>query len=149
MTKTNNKISNNIFKRFVNDISYYKSTISPKYADYFDVITSLYLDRKIEKKSEVEKLLKKLSSRGLGPRSAIDLIESKYKKQEPIKGIKEKFKQYHISANIEQRMIFKNAYNPKGYKKSELDKPHLQEKLNLLKIFFLLYQKQDFTFPKF
>ena len=30
-------------------------------------------------------------------------------------------------------MIFKNAYNPKGYKKSELDKPHLHEKLNLIK----------------
>ena len=30
-------------------------------------------------------------------------------------------------------MIIKNAYNPKGYKKSELDKPHLHEKLNLIK----------------
>ena len=105
MTKTNKKISNNKFKRFVSDISFYKSTTSPKYTDYFDVITSLYLERKIEKKSEVEKLLKKLSSRGLGPRSAIDLIESKYKKQDPIKGIKEKFIKYHISTNIEQKMI--------------------------------------------
>ena len=100
MTKTNKKISNNKFKRFVSDISFYKSTISPKYSDYFDVITSLYLERKIEKKSEVEKLLKKLSSRGLGPQSAVNLIESKYKKQDPIKGIKEKIKTFHIAANI-------------------------------------------------
>ena len=59
MTKTkNNKMSKNKFKRFMNDVSYYKSLIQPKYKEYFDVITSLYLDRKIEKRTEVEKLLK-------------------------------------------------------------------------------------------
>ena len=131
-TKINKKLSSNKFKRFINDVSYYKSIISPKYKEYFDVVTSLYMNRQIEKKSEVEKLLNKLSSRGLGPKSAVDLIESKYMKQEPIKGIKEKLKTYHIAANIEQRMIFKNAYD-KSYKKTQLDKPHLQEKLNLIK----------------
>ena len=59
-TKSNKKMSNNKFRRFINDISYYKSTISPKYKEYYDVITSLYLERKIEKKSEVEKLLQKI-----------------------------------------------------------------------------------------
>ena len=133
MTKTKNKMSKNKFKRFINDISIYKSTIPEKYKKYFDVISSLYLERKIEKRTEVEKLLKKLSSRGLGPQSAIDLIESKYKKQEPVIGIKEKLKTYHISANVEQRLVFKNRYKPEGYKKLELNQPHLQDKVNLIK----------------
>ena len=111
----------------------YKQAISEKYKKYFDVVTSLYLNRKIEKKTEVEKLLKKLSSRGLGPQSAVDLIENKYKLQAPVVGIKEKLKTYHISANVEQRLVFKNRYKPEGYKKSELNQPHLQEKLNLIK----------------
>ena len=60
MNKNIKKISKNKFKRFINDISYYKSIIQPKYKQYFDVITSLYVNRKIEKQTEVEKLLKKL-----------------------------------------------------------------------------------------
>ena len=79
MTKEKNKMSKNKFRKFINDISMYKQAISEKYKKYFDVVTSLYLNRKIEKKTEVEKLLKKLSSRGLGPQSAVDLIENKYK----------------------------------------------------------------------
>ena len=58
MTKEKNKMSKNKFRKFINDISMYKPAIPEKYKKYFDVVTSLYLNRKIEKKTEVEKLLK-------------------------------------------------------------------------------------------
>jgi hypothetical protein len=73
----------------MDDLSYFKSVIPEKFKKYFDVVSSLYIERKIEKKSEVQKLLHKLSSRGLAPASAVKLIETKYKVQEPVIGIKE------------------------------------------------------------
>ena len=63
----------------------------------------------------------------------MNLIETKYKIQAPIIGIKEKLKTYHIAANVEQRLVFKNMYKPEGYKRSELNQPHLQDKVNLIK----------------
>jgi hypothetical protein len=66
------------FKKFINEMSFYKLTLKPQYKQYFDVIASLYLDRKIEKKSQVEKLFKKLNGRGSAPQSAVKLI-NKYK----------------------------------------------------------------------
>jgi hypothetical protein len=99
------------FEKVMDDLSYYKTVIPPKYKDYFDVISSLYIARKIEKKTEVTRLLHKLASRGKGPESAVNLIESKYEKQAPIKGIKQKIRTY-------QRLVFNNAYSkPQGYKR--------------------------------
>jgi len=77
------------YTKFVSSIDYYKSVLPKKYRSYFDVVTSLYLDRKIEKQSEVHKLLTKLIGRGTAPKSAIKLIDT-YSQREPITGIKTK-----------------------------------------------------------
>ena len=122
------------FEKVMDDLSYYKTVISPKYKDYFDVISSLYISRKIEKRSEVERLLHKLASRGKGPESAVNLIESKYEKQAPIKGIKQKIRTYHVPGMFEQHLVFNNAYSkPGGYKRQKLEQPHLQDKVSLIK----------------
>jgi hypothetical protein len=121
------------FQNVMDDLSYYKTVIPEKYKQYFDVISSLYISRKIEKRTEVERLLHKLASRGKGPESAVKLIESKYEKQAPITGIKQKIRTYHVSANIEQKMTFKNAYSkPEGYKRQKLEQSHLIEKVALI-----------------
>ena len=91
------------FSNFIKDISYYKSVLPVKYKHYFDEISSLYLQRKIEKQSEVHKLLNKSSSRGKSPKSAIKLIESKYKVQAPIIGLKKK-----LELIMYQQMLNKN-----------------------------------------
>ena len=127
-------MSKNKFSKFMDDLSYFKSVIPEKYKQYFDVISSLYISRKIEKKSEVEKLLHKLASKGQGPKSAVDLIESKYKHQKPVIGIKEKIRTYFMSANVEQIMRFKNKFSkPEGYTKNKLDQSHLQDKVQLIR----------------
>ena len=121
------------FQNIMDDLSYYKTVIPEKYKQYFDVISSLYISRKIEKRTEVERLLHKLASRGKGPESAVKLIESKYEKQAPITGIKQKIRTYHVSANIEQKMTFNNAYSkPEGYKRQKLEQSHLIEKVALI-----------------
>jgi len=38
------------YTKFVRSIDYYKLLLPKKYKSYFDVVTKLYLDRKIEKK---------------------------------------------------------------------------------------------------
>lgn len=95
------------FKNFINEMSIYKTTLKPQYKQYFDVIASLYLDRKIEKKSQVEKLFRKLTGRGTAAKSAISLI-NKYKNNKSVKGIikgsKKRF--YHIKAYIKCRIIY-------------------------------------------
>ena len=49
----------NKFSKFIHSLTYYRSVIPKKNLKYFDVISTLYQERKIEKQSEVEKLLKK------------------------------------------------------------------------------------------
>ena len=63
------------YSKFINSISYYKSSLKPNYKKYFDEIASLYINRKIEKKITVTRLFDKLISRGSGSKSAIKLIE--------------------------------------------------------------------------
>ena len=43
---TNNKK----YLNFIKNIDYYKSLLPKKYKSYFDVVSKLYVDRKIEKK---------------------------------------------------------------------------------------------------
>ena len=95
------------FKKFINDMSFYKSVLKPQYLQYFDVIASLYLERKIEKKSQVEKLFTKLTGRGTAAQSAIKLID-KYKTYKSVKGIIKGTKQitYHIKAYIKCRVTY-------------------------------------------
>ena len=64
----------------------FRNSQPQQYKEYFDVIASLYIDRKIEKKSQVEKLFKKLTGRGTAAKSAINLI-NKYKNNRSVKGI--------------------------------------------------------------
>ena len=61
-------------------------TINEKYQHYADQVISLFADRKIEKTKEAEKLLMQLSSRGLGPQSAIKQITEKYTTKESVIG---------------------------------------------------------------
>jgi len=95
------------FKKFINEMSFYKLTLKPQYKQYFDVIASLYLDRKIEKKSQVEKLFKKLNGRGSAPQSAVKLI-NKYKNYKSVKGIIKgsQPRTYHIEAKIKCRISY-------------------------------------------
>ena len=74
------------FRNYINQISYYKSLLKPQYKQYYDVITSLFIDRKIERKSQVEKLFNGLLGRGLAPKKAIKEIE-KFKVKQSVKGI--------------------------------------------------------------
>ena len=115
---------NNKFQNKMNNFSFYKSLLSKKYLPYYDVISDLYQSRKIEKIKEVDKLLKKLTSRGNGPSSAIKLIETKYRNTEPVIGIKQKkielkLKTFHLSANIHQKLIFDNKNKRYEYKKHD------------------------------
>ena len=94
MDRKNKKIS-----QFLHNINYYKNVIPKKYLPYFDEITSLYTQRKIEKQSEVEKLVKKLASRGKGPASAIKLLTNKYRIATPSIGIKQNKIQLILNLN--------------------------------------------------
>ena len=95
------------FKNFISEMSTYKSVLKPQYKQYFDVIASLYLQRKIEKKSQVEKLFVKLTGRGTAAQSAIKLIE-KYKTYKSVKGIIKGSKQhmFHIKAYVKCRITY-------------------------------------------
>jgi hypothetical protein len=95
------------FKKFINDLSFYKSLLKPQYLQYFDTIASLYINRKIEKKSQVEKLFSKLTGRGTAPQSAIKLIE-KYKTYKSVKGVIKGTKEriYHIKAFVKCRVTY-------------------------------------------
>ena len=77
-----NKITKSI-KLFKNVIL---PTIAEKYRPYATQVISLFADRKIEKTKEAEKLLMQLSSRGMGPQSAITQLEKKYSKKETATG---------------------------------------------------------------
>ena len=115
----------NKFSKFIHSLTYYRSVIPKKNLKYFDVISTLYQERKIEKQSEVEKLLKKLAGRGKAPQSAIKLIENKYMNQEPVIGIKSPLKPFHMTAKIEQRLHYNNKYSKQGgYKADEVKDKH-------------------------
>ena len=51
-----------------------------------------YIQKKPEKQSAVHKLLHKLSCRGQGPKTELDLIEGNNKTNEPVNGILKKLK---------------------------------------------------------
>ena len=95
------------YKKFINEMSYYKTLLKPQYKQYFDVIASLYIDRKIEKKTQVEKILKKLIGRGTAAQSGIKLI-NKYKDYKSVKGIIKgsKPRTYHIEGKIKCRISY-------------------------------------------
>jgi hypothetical protein len=106
MKKINNK-----FTKFIREISYYKSALPKKYTKYFDEIASLYLDRKIEKKSEVHKILTKFMGRGTAANSAIKLLENKYRDAFPVTGIKTNKQDFFITANIKRTINYRNDRN--------------------------------------
>ena len=64
--KNKNKISsynynimkNNKFENKMKKFSFYQSLLPKKYEKYYDVISKLYVERHIEKVSQVEKLFK-------------------------------------------------------------------------------------------
>ena len=61
-----------MFCNFIKEILYYKTALTTKYGHYLYDISTLYLERTIEKQSEVHKLLHKLSSKDQGRKTAID-----------------------------------------------------------------------------
>ena len=103
-----NKNNNKKFKNFMNSLSTFRLNMKPIYRKYFDEISSLYINRQIVKQSEVMKLLNKLTGRGQAPKSAIKLIENKYRNQKSIR--KEKpIKSYYVTASFDVRtMWYKN-----------------------------------------
>ena len=86
------------FKKYIDSVKHYKSMMKPEYQKYFDEISALYINRQIVKKVEVEKLLKKFISRGTGEKSAIKLIETKYREQ---KTIKKEIETFYITVNFD------------------------------------------------
>ena len=101
-------------------------TIAQKYRPFADQVISLFADRKIEKTKEAEKLLLQLSSRGLGPQSAIDKITKKYVKQESITGrlsrptpknIANKLKTFFVSGVIKATETYMNKLKKDGINK--------------------------------
>ena len=61
-------------KKFLNQTSFYKGLIKPKYRKYYDEITSLYLNGTLKRIDQATKLLDKLIKKGKGPDSAIKQI---------------------------------------------------------------------------
>ena len=92
-------------------IDYYKGILPYKYKQYWNVISKLYVDRKIEKQSEVRKLLDKFMGRGTAPQTAIKLIETKYNHKVPIKGIKQKLSNFFVTMEIERILTYTNQRN--------------------------------------
>ena len=85
LTLLNMENKNKKFKKFMDSVSYFKTLIKLENRKYFDEIASLYINRQIVKESEVMKLLIKLTSRGTAAKSAIKLIENKYRLQKSAK----------------------------------------------------------------
>ena len=111
-------------KKFSNQISIFKQLINPKYRKYYDDITSLYIDGKIKRVDQAEKLLDKLTKRGKGPESAIQQINKLLGKSEENKIIKpttlkkqakakpeEKPTQHHLTARFLFRTIYYKSDN--------------------------------------
>ena len=121
-------------------IKLFKSVIQPtineKYQQYADQVISLFADRKIEKTKEAEKLLMQLSSRGLGPQSAINQITKiksknvsvigKLSRPTPnnIKQKKEKeaneIKTFFISGVVGAKQIYRNLMKKTGVIKEQV-----------------------------
>ena len=108
-------MDNKKVKKFLKQISFYKSIIKPKYIKYYDDITSLYIDGKLKRIDQATKLLDKLTKRGNGPESSIKQInkllnrpnliqETKSKTKKP----EEKSSQHHIVATFIFRSIYYN-----------------------------------------
>ena len=121
-------MSNKLTKKFKNkseDFIYYKSIIPKHYHQYYDDITSLYINRYIESKATVDKMLNILSNKRnfkVVPKkiqSVLDYVDStKYRQDEdqpdikfvplqyhePISGIKEKkeVRDFFISVEIKR-----------------------------------------------
>ena len=98
-------------------------TIAQKYRPFADQVILLFADRKIEKTKEAEKLLVQLSSRGMGPQSAIDKITKKYSKQESITGrlsrptpksVANKIKTFFVSGVIDATITYTNKLKKTG-----------------------------------
>jgi hypothetical protein len=111
-------MDNKKVKKFSKQISIFKQLINPKYRKYYDDVTSLYIDGKIKRVDQAEKLLDKLTKRGKGPESAINQINKllgksdaeapksiKPKKQTKAKP-EEKPTQHHLTARFLLRTIY-------------------------------------------
>jgi len=97
------------FTKFVRSVDYYKYLIPQKYKRYKNVVTSLYLDKKIEKQSEVHKLLTKLiNARGTGRETTINCLNDKKYFSIPSVGIKSKNEVYSINMEINTKATYLN-----------------------------------------
>ena len=102
---TNINMNNKKFKKFMDSLAYYKPIMKPENRKYFDEISALYLNRQIVKQSEVIKLLDKLTSRGQGPKSAIKLIENKYRNQKTAR-LEKVIQSYYVTASFNVRTMW-------------------------------------------
>jgi len=114
-------------KKMTKSIKVFKNVILPtitqKYQPCADQVISLFADRKIEKTKEAEKLLLQLSSRGMGPQSAINKIKNKYVKQESAigklsrptpKNVANKNKTFFVSGVIKATETYMNKLKKTG-----------------------------------
>ena len=72
-------------KKNIQELKDFKLITNEKYRQYIDQTIKLYTDRKIDKFKTALKIAEKLSSRGQGPKSAIELLE-KYNIKPSVKG---------------------------------------------------------------
>ena len=96
-------------KKFLNQTSFFKGLIKPKYRKYYDEITSLYLNGTLTRIDQATKLLDKLTKRGKGPDSAINQINKLSNAGKPKK---EPSSKHHLVARfLMELVITKKAEN--------------------------------------
>ena len=117
-------MSKNKVKNFLNSIMYLKDQIPKQNRQYFDDATSLYLDRKIEKQSSLMKIVNALKYNNSKDVKQSLLSLNKFKKFEPVKGIKQagsvynpdrSLKNFHIMAEIKLKIKYKRADRKNKY----------------------------------
>lgn len=83
-------VNKNKYLNFVNSLSYLRDKVNKKDKKYFDDATALYVDRKIEKKTTVYKIIDLLASKRDNKIEQAKLLLKKYHTYQPSVGIKKK-----------------------------------------------------------
>lgn len=125
-------MNNKKYLRFVESLKYLKERVRPQDKKYFDVATSLYVERKIEKKNTMYNVANLLASKVDKKVDQAKELIKKYKKYNPAVGIKEtgrvlnpqrKYKNFHIQANVKCEFeTLELVHNRKRKKSSFIEK---------------------------
>jgi hypothetical protein len=135
-------MDNKKVKKFLNQTSFFKGLIKPKYRKYYDEITSLYLNGTLTRIDQATKLFDKLTKRGKGPDSAIKQI-NKLTSTGTIK--KEPSSKHHLVARFLMRTCYYKTTGKymiddlKEFTANSVDLYNKSINLIILQLFFLQY----------